>query len=199
VYLFAGLVAWNFFNNVVNGGMAALIGAGPLLKKIYFPPYAPVLGNAVSALTQTAIEVGVLIVLLAILGNISWTFVLVPVVLALLLGFATGAALLLSLFNVHYRDVSYIVSVVLQMLFYATPIIWAPTLLAGRKIHGIAALHLADLNPLYQYVMALRNLMWDLQVPSLTRWLAMLVATTLSLTIGMTVFSRYSRDVSEEL
>jgi ABC-type polysaccharide/polyol phosphate export permease len=199
VYLFAGLVAWNFFNNVVNGGMASLIGAGPLLKKIYFPPYAPVLGNAVSALTQTAIEVGVLVVLLAILGNISWTFLLVPVVLALLLGFATGAALLLSLFNVHYRDVSYIVSVVLQMLFYATPIIWAPTLLANRKIHGIAALHLADLNPLYQYVMALRNLMWDLQVPSLSRWLAMLVGTVLSLFIGMTVFSRFSRDVSEEL
>jgi ABC-type polysaccharide/polyol phosphate export permease len=100
---------------------------------------------------------------------------------------------------VHYRDVSYIVSVVLQMLFYATPIIWAPTLLANRKIHGIAALHLADLNPLYQYVMALRNLMWDLQVPSLTRWLAMVIATVLSLVIGMTVFSRFSRDVSEEL
>src|SRR5450432_4398357 len=83
IYLFIALVAWNFFSNVVNGSMAALIGAGPLLKKIYFPPYAPVLGNAVSALTQTAIEVGVLIVLLAILGNISWTFVLVPVVLAL--------------------------------------------------------------------------------------------------------------------
>jgi ABC-type polysaccharide/polyol phosphate export permease len=41
--------------------------------------------------------------------------------------------------------------------------------------------------------------MWDLQVPSLTRWLAMLVATVLSLFIGMTVFSRFSRDVSEEL
>ena len=42
IYLFIALVAWNFFSNVVNGSMAALIGAGPLLKKIYFPPYAPV-------------------------------------------------------------------------------------------------------------------------------------------------------------
>jgi ABC-type polysaccharide/polyol phosphate export permease len=199
VYLFAALVAWNFFNNVVNGGMAALIGAGPLLKKIYFPPYAPVLGNAISALTQTMIELGVLIVLLAILGNVSWTFILVPVVLALLLGFATGAALLLSLFNVHYRDVSYLVSVLLQMLFYASPIIWAPTLLAGKTFGGIAELHLADLNPMYQYVMALRNLVWDLQVPSLTRWAAMVVATAISLFIGLTVFNRYSRDVGEQL
>jgi ABC-2 type transport system permease protein len=199
VYLFAGLVAWNFFNNVVNGGMAALIGAGPLLKKIYFPAYAPVLGNAISALTQTLIELGVLVVLLAAIGNISWTFLLLPLVLALLLGFATGAALLLSLFNVHYRDVSYIVSVVLQMLFYATPIIWAPTLLDNRKIFGIWAVHIADLNPLYQFVMAMRNLLWDLQVPSLGRWLAMVVASALSLAIGMIVFDRFSRDVSEEL
>jgi ABC-type polysaccharide/polyol phosphate export permease len=199
VYLFTALVAWNFFNNVVNGGMAALVGAGPLLKKIYFPAYAPVLGNAISALTQTMIELGVLVVLLASLGNISWTFVLVPFVLLLLLGFATGAALLLSLFNVRYRDVSYLVSVVLQMLFYASPIIWAPTLLAGRTFHGIPELHLADLNPLYQYVMALRDLVWDLQVPSLGRWLAMLVATALSLAIGTMVFSKYSRDVGEEL
>jgi ABC-type polysaccharide/polyol phosphate export permease len=199
VYLFAGLVVWNFFNNVVNGGMAALIGAGPLLKKIYFPPYAPVLGNSIAALTQTAIEFSVLVVLLAALGNISWTFILVPFVLALLLGFATGAALMLSVFNVHYRDVSYLVSVILQLLFYATPIIWAPTQMAGRFVHGIPAVHLADINPLYQYVMALRNLVWDLQVPSLGRWLAMLIATVASLALGLVVFNRFSRDISEEL
>ena len=58
IYLFIALVAWNFFSNVVNGSMAALIGAGPLLKKIYFPAYAPVIGNSVSALVQTLIGVG---------------------------------------------------------------------------------------------------------------------------------------------
>jgi ABC-type polysaccharide/polyol phosphate export permease len=47
--------------------------------------------------------------------------------------------------------------------------------------------------------MAMRNLLWDLQVPSLGRWLAMVVASALSLAIGMIVFDRFSRDVSEEL
>ena len=148
VYLFIGLVAWNFFNNVVNGGMAALIGAGPLLKKIYFPAYAPVLGNSLSALTQTMIETGVLLVVLAIAGNVSWTLILVPIVLALLLLFASGIGLLFALFNVHYRDVSYIVSVVLQMLFYATPIIWAPD--AAQRKQGISRSGpYSDLNRLF--------------------------------------------------
>ncbi len=114
LYLFIGLVAWNFFNNVVTGGMASLIGAGPLLKKIYFPPYAPVLGNAFSALVQTLIESGVLLIVLVALGNASWTFIVAPLILALLLVFAAGVGLVFALFNVYYRDVGYIVGVLLR-------------------------------------------------------------------------------------
>src|SRR5450432_2057913 len=162
VYLFAGLVAWNFFNNVVNGGMAALIGAGPLLKKIYFPPYAPVLGNSVSALVQTFIEAGVLLVVLLAAGNASWTLLLTPVVLALLLVFASGIGLLFALFNVFYRDVSYIVTVILQLLFYATPVIWAPSQLLGpTHKHGEFAVHVLSYNPMFQYVEAFRDALWE--------------------------------------
>jgi ABC-type polysaccharide/polyol phosphate export permease len=198
LYLFIGLVAWNFFNNVVNGGMAALIGAGPLLKKIYFPAYAPVLGNAFSALVQTLIEAAVLLVVLIAMGNLEWTFVFVPFVLALLLIFAAGIGLLFALFNVYYRDVGYIVGVVLQMFFYATPVIWPPEQLLGLK-HGQFAIDVLSLNPLYQYVEALRDALWSGQVPSLSRWGWMLLAAAVSVGIGLSVFIRGSRDVSEEL
>ena len=46
VYLFTGLVAWNFFHAVVTGSIGALAASGPLLKKIWFPPFAPVIGGA---------------------------------------------------------------------------------------------------------------------------------------------------------
>src|SRR5664280_2486295 len=45
VWLLAGLTAWSMFDNSLNTAIGALLGAGPLLKKIYFPPYAPVLGS----------------------------------------------------------------------------------------------------------------------------------------------------------
>jgi ABC-type polysaccharide/polyol phosphate export permease len=198
IYLFIGLVAWNFFNNVVTGGMASLIGAGPLLKKIYFPAYAPVLGNAFSALVQTLIEAGVLLVVLIGVGNATWTFVFAPVILVLLLVFAAGIALLFSLFNVYYRDVGYIVGVIMQMVFYATPVIWAPAQLLAHK-HGETALHILSINPLYQYVEAFRDALWLGRVPAASRWGWMLLGSALSIGIGVLVFVRGSRDVSEEL
>lgn len=198
LYLFIGLVAWNFFSNVVTGGMASLIGAGPLLKKIYFPAYAPVIGNALSALVQTLIETGVLLVALIALGNAWWTFLYVPLVIALLLVFTAGVALLFSLFNVYYRDVGYIVGVILQLVFYATPVIWPPSQLLELK-HGPLAIHILSVNPLYQYVEALRDALWLGQTPSLSRWGWMILAAAVSIGIGLTVFVRGSRDVSEEL
>ena len=64
VYLFTALVAWNFFYAVVTGSIGALAGSGPLLKKIYFPAFAPVIGGAGATLFQTGIEVGLLIAFL---------------------------------------------------------------------------------------------------------------------------------------
>ena len=56
IYLFTGLVIWNFFFAVVTGSMSSLIGAGPLMKKIYFPPWTPIVGNTLATLIQLGIE-----------------------------------------------------------------------------------------------------------------------------------------------
>lgn len=198
VWLFVGLVAWNFFNVTVQTSMTALIGAGPLLKKIYFPPFTPVVGGVVAALWQTTIEAVLLVVILVTLGNVGWTTLLVPVVVLLLAVFATGMALLLALVNVRYRDVAYIVGIVLQMLFYMTPIIYPPTLVPEEAM-GVPLRDLLLLNPLAQYVGALRNVVYDLEVPSAGRFAWMVVAAAISLAIGWTAFSRGARDAIEEL
>ena len=69
LYLFCGLVIWNFFTAVVNGSMGALVGAGPLLRKVYFPPECPVIANGFVALAQTAIEVGILLFIMVVVGT----------------------------------------------------------------------------------------------------------------------------------
>lgn len=198
VWLFVGLVAWNFFNGTVQTSMTSLIGAGPLLKKIYFPPFTPVLGGVVAALWQTAIESVLLLVVLAALGNVGWTMLLLPLVVALLAVFAAGLALLLALLNVRFRDVAYLVSILLQMLFYLTPIIYPPTLVPERAL-GLPLRDLLLVNPLAQYVGAVRDVVYDLEVPSAGRFGWMAGAAIVSLAIGWTAFSRGARDVIEEL
>lgn len=198
VYLFAGLICWNFFFGVVTGGMGALIGAGPLLKKIYFPPFAPIVGSAVSVLVQAGIETVVLAVVLTALGNASWTFLLVPPLIGLLAVFALGLGLVFALLNVYFRDVGYIVGIVLQLLFYATPIIYPPEQIPAHA-HGLPLRSLFGLNPLAQFVDAYRDLVYQLRLPGLVQTVGLLAVTAGTFALGWLVFRRGSPDVGEEL
>lgn len=198
VYLFTGLVVWNFFYAVVTGSMAALVGAGPLLKKIYFPPYAPVVGSGAATLVQTGIEVGLLLVVMLLVGNVGWSVLLAPYLLALLAAFSLGVGLAVSVLNVRYRDVAYLVTIGLNLLFYATPIIY-PISLVPEQRNGIAVRDLYALNPLTQFVEAFRDVFYLLQAPSVLRLALLTVVSLVVLVLGWLVFQRGSRDVSEEL
>jgi ABC-type polysaccharide/polyol phosphate export permease len=166
IYLFTALVVWNFFSSVTTSGMGALVMAGPLLRKIHFPPFAPVLGSAGAVLNQTAIEFGLLFVVYLLVGNIGWSFLLAPVLLALLAAFCLGLGLFLAIANARFRDVSYIVSVLMGLLFYMSPIIY-PISLVTDLYDEHPWLRLYEYNPMTAYVEAFRSVLWHLEAPSL--------------------------------
>ncbi|MCU1603458.1 MAG: type transporter [Frankiales bacterium] len=198
VYLFTALVAWNFFNAVVTGAISALVGAGPLLKKIYFPPFAPVIGGAAATLYQAGIEIGLLVFVMLLARNVSFTFLLLPVLLAMLALFALGLGLVLARLNVKYRDVSYIVSIGMNLLFYGTPIIYKLDIVPEHH-DGVPLRRILQFNPLTQFVEAFRDCVYRLQVPSAARLLALLVISVVVFLLGFTYFERGARDVAEEL
>jgi ABC-2 type transport system permease protein len=198
VYLFTALVVWNFFFTIATGSMAALIGAGPLLRKIYFPPYVPVAGSAIAVVTQTGIELALLLAVFLAVGNISWTIVLLPVLLVLLAAFSLGVGLVLAILNARFRDVNYLVSVSLNLLFYASPIIYPITFVTDR--YGkYPWLRLYEYNPVTAFVEAFRDVLYDLRLPSAGRLGYLGVVSAAVLVLGWTYFRRASLDVSEEL
>jgi ABC-type polysaccharide/polyol phosphate export permease len=198
LYLFTGLVLWNFFNQVVQGSMVALTSNGPLLRKIYFPAFSPVAGNILAIGMQSAIELGLLLVVFAVLGNISWTLVFLPLIVAIVMAFSVGAGFLLAALNARYRDVSYLVQVALNLLFYATPIIYPITLVEQYYgEHPWARLY--ELNPLTQMVELMRDVLYSTEVPSPTRLAYAAVVSIGVLVLGWTFFQRRSRDLSEVL
>jgi ABC-type polysaccharide/polyol phosphate export permease len=198
LYLFAALVAWNFFNNIMTGSMSALIGVGALLRKVYFPPEAPAIANAVATVTQTVIETCVMIVAFSIAGNTSWTMVFIPMILAFLMLFALGIGLVLSLLNVYFRDINYLTSILMNLLFYATPIIYTMDLVP-EKLGPLPAKTLISMNPLTQFVGAMRDCVYLLQVPSAARLAGIVASSLLTFVGGWAIFSRSSRLISEEL
>src|SRR5690606_10203434 len=134
VYLFTGLVVWNMFANTVNGSIQALNMNASLLKKVYFPPECPAVANVLAVLVQAAIETAILMVVLIALGNVSWTFLLWPALVVLVIAFSIGLGLVLSLANVYYRDVEYLISIFMQLLFYCTPIVWNVNVVGEKEL-----------------------------------------------------------------
>ena len=127
------LLTWNFFSNVLSGSINSLFGMGTLLNKVYFPPETPALANVVPVVIQAFIEAFIFVVVLAILQNLYWTVLLFPLLLLVLGLFALGFGLALSVYNVLYRDVGYLVTIVLQVLFFLTPITYTARASSPRR------------------------------------------------------------------
>lgn len=196
VWLFAGLTAWGFFANSLNTAIGGLLGAGPLIKKIYFPAYAPVLGSIVAVAIQSLIEFALSLLTILIVGggNIGWTWLLIPVWAAVFAVAVCSVSMILAIANIFFRDLAHIVSVFLQLLFYATPVLYPPTLLHSHKARLILGL-----NPVGRFVNLYRDLAISLKPGEWTSWLYVSVWTVALLGLAVLVFQRHGRDLSEEL
>ncbi len=200
LYLFVALVMWSFFQMSILGSMGALAGAGPLRNKVYFPVEIPVISSMAAGLTQTIVELGILIVIMVLAANVSWTMILIIPLVVLLIAFSLGIALLVSLANVYYRDVGYLVGIILNFVFYVTPIVYTIELIPDDKyVLGLSARQWISYNPMAMFVAAARDSLYGLQNPSLVEWIRLIVLSFASLAIGWVGFQRWSKTVVEEL
>lgn len=125
-FLLAGLFPWFWFQSSVQAASGSFIGNAGLLKKVRFPravlPLSAVLGNTL----QFLLSLPVLAIFLIAGGHepaVEW--VALPVVFALQFALITGLAFFVASVTVYFRDLEHILEVLLSLLFYATPIIYA--------------------------------------------------------------------------
>ena len=154
LFAFAGLLGWNAFNNTLTKIAGCLVGNAQLVSKIYFPR----LVLPLSTLFSTLIDFGVALALLAVLLVVyhvtpGWGLLLLPVWLALLLLLAVGLGLVTAALTVTYRDVQFILPVLMQFALYATPIAYALSAAPARLRFFF------ELNPLAVLIGAFR---WSL-------------------------------------
>lgn len=143
--------AWAFFVGTLGFATASLVGNSGLITKIYFPREVLPLSSVAAQAYDTGIGMITLLFILPFLGvGFNASLLWVPVLLLLLVIFTTAASLFLSCANLFYRDVKYIVQVVLMFGIFFTPIFFEPAMLGARGAH------LAMLNPLTGIVEGLR-------------------------------------------
>lgn len=155
VYLLLGIVLWNYFIEVTVGSVAAIVTKGELMRKISFPRYVIVLSGSVSALINLTFNLAVVSVFMWIGGAEPNTYGLVlPLLVVELFLFALAVAFILSALYVKFRDINYIWEIVVQVAFYATPILYAFSYISDRSLL-LAKVML--LNPIAQIIQDARH------------------------------------------
>jgi len=201
-YLLLGLVAWTFFIEATTSGMNSITGRSDLVRKVNIPKYIIVVSTAVSALINFCLNL-IVVVIFMLIGHVPFrdTLILMPLLIVELIILCLGFSFLLSAMFVKFRDISHIWDVILQILFYATPIIYSLAIVP----HRFASL--LSLNPLAQIIQDMR---WVAITPvTLTTtqvydsiWLGLVWPIGLTIAIfllGAWYFRRSSRKFAEEL
>lgn len=148
VYLLLGIVLWNYFTEVTMNGMSAIVGKGDLMRKLSFPRYVIVLAGSFSALINLVINLIVVGIFMEFNHvPLTATVALLPIIILELFIFALGTAFLLSALYVRLRDINYVWEVLLQIGFYATPVLYPLSMVLGMSEQ---AGKLMMMNPLAQ-------------------------------------------------
>jgi lipopolysaccharide transport system permease protein len=154
LFVFAGLLPWNFFANGITAGGTSVVGNQNLVTKVYFPRLAIPISAAGAGLVDFAVAFGMLTVLMAYYGVMPGLgLLLAPAILLLLVAAMLGAGILLAALTVAYRDFRHVVPFLVQFGMFATPCIYlSPDVVAGPT--GQAVL---PLNPAYGLILNFRQ------------------------------------------
>ena len=198
VFLFTGLVVWLLFAGMINGSMGWLMAIGDLRRKVFFPPETAIFGSGLALAVQSAIEAGVLLIVMLLIGNIGPTTLLLPIVLALAAIFGLGLGFFVCVLNTHYRDVQYLVGIVLNAVFFLVPIVY-PLGIIPERHWGLPIRRIVELNPINQFVEAARESAYLLQWPSLGRWCVLVCYSFVVFALGWRFFAKRSMQLSEDM
>lgn len=201
LFLFVGLVAWQFFMGSVQIGVTSLVGHANLVKKVNFPrelvPLSVMGANAVTALAMLAIALPLTIYFRS---PDPLPFLLLPLLLLLLVAFAVGLGLLLSALEVYFRDVEHILTAIALPWFFLSPIFYDfdhPEAVAGQPSWILNLLHYG--NPASPFVLAIKDVMFWGRWPDPLDLGYMVVVAVAALIIGMAVFDRLEDEMANEL
>ena len=207
ISVLCGTCLWQFFTESTSMGMRSIVDRGDLLRKIHFPNYIIVAATTMGSMISLAINLGV-VILFGFFAHAHYTWRVITVIPSILQLYAIslGVALLLGSLYVYFRDIGHIWDVILQALFYATPIIYPLSMVQKNPKFSWAA-DFMMLMPTTQTIMDIRhNLLSPEYVPTIwtvvdNKILCLIpyVLSVLVLWLGVHVFRKYSAKFAEVL
>ncbi len=197
LFLFAGLLPWLFFSSALLDSAITLVDNGPLLAKVMCPPEVFPAVTVLAQLVHHLLALPVLVAALAIahalgLHPFPWTFVLLPLALLPWIVLTGGLAFGISALAVHFRDLRDLVGNLLNLLFFASPIIYSL-----RSIGSPLLLKILRLNPLASFVTVYRDLAFGGRISSPLDWGVSYGTALLAWLVGSWIFNRLRETLVE--
>ena len=188
----SGYVGWSCFSTIVSKASSSILANAGMISKVFFPRLLLPLSTVVSTLVDVAVAVGLLLGVLLVTGvgiSIKILFIVPMLVGFSILAFGVGAAM--SALAVPYRDINYVLPVVLQLLLYGSPIAY------GLSNVPPSVRRFIDFNPL---VGLLEGMRWaslpgrEFPVSALVR---SIIGGAVILVVGLLIFERVERDFAD--
>jgi lipopolysaccharide transport system permease protein len=175
IYLTAGMLGWSLFSEVLNRCVGTFIENGNLMKKMVFPKVALPMIIAGSGLINNAIMLLVILIVFALLGHfVPMALLWLPLLTAVGLLLALGLGVTLGILNVFLRDIGQVMPIVMQFLFWFTPVVY-PVSIVPPALQGWL-----QLNPLYHLITAYQSVLVYGQAPA---WKGLFGVTLLGLAL----------------
>lgn len=193
LFSYCGLLPWNMFATSLKNGINSLFNNRGLMTKVYFPREVFPFSTMLVGVVDFAVGLSVLAVLMVYYWiPLSPTALFLPVLVAVQVMFTTGLCMFLAPANLYYRDVKYILDVLIAVWMFATPVIY-PT----RQVTGPLGVIL-QLNPLAPIIDGYRAILLRGELPSPVPFASAAALSIVMFAVGWIVFHRAEYNFAEQ-
>ena len=187
------VLPWTFFISSIRFSVQSLVGNRELVAKIYFPRAVLPLASIIACLFDFSIGVAALTILLTIYKlGVSIYLLWLPVLFIFLLLLTVGLGLILSAANLFFRDVKYVVEIILMFGIFFTPVLYSVQSVGNWSTPLL-------LNPMGSILESLNTVVVLKQMPDLF-WVGYAgVASVLIFVLGYVIFHKAEPEFAENI
>lgn len=193
-YLVIGILPWNWFTTIVAQGTTTFLSNAGIIKKVYFPREILPISVVTSGLVNFLISLLIIALFLICSGiGFSWYIVFLPLIILIQYIFSLAVVFFTSAIDVYVRDSEYIINFLIQMVFYATPILYTLDMFPAKFQT------LLKINPMVTIINSYRDALFYQSLPHIKSLFIILAVCLLLLCITYKLFKKLEKGFAEEL
>lgn len=191
LFYLSGIILWNYFSDALSSTASTFSTNAAIFGKVYFPriitPLSKVLSNLLKFSIQLVLLLAIYIYFIltgAVTFKLCFSVLLLPLLLLIMINLGLGLGMIISSMTTKYKDLVFLVTFGVQLLMYATPVIYSLDSLVGTKYYSLIAF-----NPLSPVIETFRCIILGGQI----NWLMLCYSFVISLFIafgGLLVFNQ---------